>query len=465
MKGLSMASKSKRAQMAPQRNLAKTFIYWAIAILVVKLVIIFNIQALPLNETWGKDFLVGGIWPGSDAENYLAGYINLIKDGIFSTNSFLSYFPAGYPLIILFLSIFGKSWVLITLSILQSIIFSFAAYYFAVQLSRTRLKKFSYLVFMLIILNPTLSLTSIIIGYESLTASGYLIVLSLIIKDFIEKNDKNFTKYLIISSLTFGLMTFMQPRLIISGLMTNLLWLVIRKGFKAGSIMLIISLAVTLFFPATLIYRNHKANGFNAISTNLGTTMNIGAGDKATGGYAVKDYGVPCNTSGNAAEIDNQTVKCVLNWYLNNPVKSAELFYNKTLYFWSPWSGPEGNGTMARNPWLKINPIQDIIKTKDGYTAIFGWSGKLISWLWLLGGIAILLYGYLILWRQKSLERFIGSIAIIAIGSNWLISLISIGDHRFRVPIMGMSLFLQAVGIKTLLKGGKVPMVDGPSLR
>ena len=460
-----MASKSKRAQMAPQRNLAKTFMYWAIAILVGKLVIIFNIQALPLNETWGKDFLVGGIWPGSDAENYLAGYINLVKDGVFSNYGMLSYFPAGYPLIILFLSIFGKSWVLITLSILQSIIFSFAAYYFASQLSRTKLKKFSYLVFILIIFNPTLSLTSIIIGYESLTASGYLIVFALIMKDFVEKNDKNFNKLLIISSLIFGVMTFMQPRLIISGLIINLLWLVIRKGVKAGSLMLIISLAVTLFFPATLIFRNHKSNGFNVISTNLGATMNIGAGDNVTGGYTDKDYGVPCNTSGNAAEIDNQTVKCVLNWYLNNPVKSAELFYNKTLYFWSPWSGPEGNGTMARNPWLKINPIQDIIKTKDGYTAIFGWSGKLISWLWLLGGIAILLYGYLILWRQKSLERFIGSIAMIAIGSNWLISLISIGDHRFRVPIMGMSLFLQAIGIKTLFNGGKAPMVDGPSLR
>jgi len=460
-----MASKSKRAQMAPQRNLAKTFMYWAIAVLVVKLAIIFNIQALPLNETWGKDFLVGGIWPGSDAENYLAGYIDLINDGIFSTGSTLSYFPAGYPLIILFLSIFGKSWVLVTLSILQSLVFSFAAYYFSVQLSRTRLKKFSYLVFILIILNPTLSLNSIIIGYESLTASGYLIVFALIIKDFVEKNDKKFSKYLITSSIIFGLMTFMQPRLIVSGLMMNLLWLVIRKGVKAGSLMLIILLAVTLFFPATLIYRNHKANSFNAISTNLGATMNIGAGEKATGGYMDKDYGVPCDTTGDVAQKDNQTVKCVLNWYLNNPVKSAKLFYNKTLYFWSPWSGPEGNGTMARNQWLKINPIQNIIKTKDGYSLVFSWFGKLISWLWLLGGIAVLLYGYLILWRQKSLERFIGSIAMIAIGSNWLISLISIGDHRFRVPVMGLSLFLQAVGIKTLSKGGKAPMVDGPSLR
>ena len=465
MKGLSMASKSKRVQMAPQRNLAKTFMYWAILVFAIKLIIIFNINAVPFNDTWGKDFLFGGSWPGSDAENYLAGYINLLKDGVFSNNSMLSYFPAGYPLIILFLSMFGKGWVLITLSILQSFIFSYAAYYFASQLSRTKLNRYSYLVFILIILNPTLSLYSIIVGYESFTASGYLLVFALIIKDFVEKNDKRFNHYLLISSFVFGVMTFMQPRLIISGLVINLLWLLVRKGVKTGSLLLAISLATTLFFPATLVYRNHKANGFNAISTNLGATMNIGAGDKATGGYMEKDYGVPCKTTGNAAQKDNQIVKCVLNWYLSNPVKSAELFYNKTLYFWSPWSGPEVNGTMARNPWLKINPIQDIIKTKDGYTAIFGWSGKLISWLWLLGGIAILLYGHLILWRQKSLERFIGSIAMIAIGSNWLISLISIGDHRFRVPIMGMSLFLQAVGIKTLFNGGKAPMVDGPSLR
>ena len=460
-----MASKSKRAQIAPQRNLAKTFMYWATAVLVVKLVIIFNIQALPLNETWGKDFLVGGIWPGSDAENYLAGYINLIKDGIFSTESILSYFPAGYPLIILFLSIFGKSWVLITLSILQSLIFSFAAYYFAVQLSRTRIKKFSYLVFMLIILNPTLSLTSIIIGYESLTASGYLLVFALIIKDFVEKNDKNFSKYLITSSLIFGLMTFMQPRLIISGLIINLLWLLVRKGIKTGSLLLIISLAVTLFFPATLIYRNNKANGFNVISTNLGVTMNIGAGDKVTGGYTDKDFGVPCNTSGNAAQIDNQTVKCVLNWYSSNPIKAIKLFYNKTLYFWSPWYGPEANGTMARNPWLTISPIKNIASTPDGDKLVYGGFGKLISWLWLLGGLALLLYGFIILWRQNSLERFIGNIAMIAISTNWLISLISIGDHRFRIPIMGMSLFLQAIGLKTLFKGGKAPMVEGPALR
>ena len=459
-----MASKSKRARMAPQRNLSKTFMYWAITVFLIKLVIIFSIAAGSINILT-KPYIVDGAWLGADGENYLTGFTGLIRDGVFSKEGILNYWPAGYPLVILFLSIFGKGWVLTSLSVFQSIIFSYAVYLFGSQLLRTRLKKFAYLVFILIILNPTLSLSSIAIGYESLTASGFLITSGLIIKDLIEKDDKKFIKYLVINSMVFGLLAFMQPRLIVSGILTNLLWILMRKSVKAGSLLVIISLAVTLFFPATLIYRNHKAIGVSSISTNLGVTMNIGAGDKATGGYMKKDYGVPCNLTGNESLQDNQRVKCVLSWYVDNPTKAVKLFYNKTLYFWSPWFGPEANGTMARNPWLTISPIKNIASTPDGADLVYGGFGKLISWFWLLGGLGLLLYGFLILWRQNSLERFIGNIAMIAISTNWLISLISIGDHRFRIPIMGMSLFLQAIGLRTLFKGGKAPMVEGPALR
>jgi hypothetical protein len=193
--------------------------------------------------------------------------------------------------------------------------------------------------------------------------------------------------------------------------------------------------------------------------------MNIGAGDNATGGYMKEGFGVPCTTTGNLAEQDNQRVRCVVEWYLTNPTKATKLFYNKTLYFWSPWFGPEANGTMARNPWLKISPIKNITSTQDGVNLVYGSFGKLISLLWLISGLALLLYGYLTLWRQNSLERFIANMAMIAISTNWLISLVSIGDHRFRIPIMGLSLFLQAIGLKTLLRGGKPAMVDGPALR
>ena len=116
-----MASKSKRARMAPQRNLAKSFMYWAVAVFVIKLIIIVKIQAYSF-EISGKPFLIDGALLGADGENYLTGFSGLIRDGIFSKEGILNYWPAGYPIVILFLSLFGKSWVLTSLAVFQSAI-------------------------------------------------------------------------------------------------------------------------------------------------------------------------------------------------------------------------------------------------------------------------------------------------------------------------------------------------------
>jgi hypothetical protein len=446
-----MASKTKRAQLIKQRNFAKDFIYWAIAVFIIKLIVVFNVQ--------------GGAWLGSDGENYISGFKYMQQEGIFSDATVLSYWPAGYPLFILFLTLFGETYVFTTLAIVQSAIYSFGAYFFAKQLLGTRLKSYAYIVFLFIILNPTLSLSSYVVGYESLAASGYLIAVGLIIKDFVQKDDKKLLVYVAISSAIFGFMSFIQPRLIVSGILINLLWVLIRKPWKVASLLGAASLIITLFFPVTLIFRNNQASGLATISTNLGGTMFIGSGNSANGSYNPEGSGPPCKLVGTPSQIDNQRVVCALQWYLSNPIKTGKLFLNKTRFFWSPWVGPLENGTMARNPSLPINPIHSIRTTPDGYKLVYGTFGKLISWFWLIGGLGFLFYGFIILWRAKQLERLIGSIAMIAISTSWLISLITIGDHRFRLPIMGVSLFLQAVGIRTLLKGGKPSMVDGPALR
>ena len=446
-----MASKTKRAQLIKQRNFAKDFIYWAIAVFIIKLIVVFNVQ--------------GGAWLGSDGENYISGFKYMQQEGIFSDATVLSYWPAGYPLFILFLTLFGETYVFTTLAIVQSAIYSFGAYFFAKQLLGTRLKSYAYIVFLFIILNPTLSLSSYVVGYESLAASGYLIAVGLIIKDFVQKDDKKLLVYVAISSAIFGFMSFIQPRLIVSGILINLLWVLIRKPWKVASLLGAASLIITLFFPVTLIFRNNQASGLATISTNLGGTMFIGSGNSANGSYNPEGSGPPCKLVGTPSQIDNQRVVCALQWYLSNPIKTGKLFLKKTKFFWSPWVGPLENGTMARNPSLPINPIHSIRTTPDGYKLVYGTFGKLISWFWLIGGLGFLFYGFIILWRAKQLERLIGSIAMIAISTSWLISLITIGDHRFRLPIMGMSLFLQAVGVRTLLKGGKPSMVDGPALR
>ena len=447
-----MASRRKTVGTTKQKNVEKKLAYWAGGVFLLKLLVISNIPY--------------GAWYAADGVNYVKGVEALINEGIFSTETNLTYWPAGYPLFIYFLSFFGLNWLLTTVAIAQSALFSFSTYYFAKQILKTRLAKYVYLSFILILFNPTLSLSSLSIGYESIAASGSLLIIGIITSDLCDKKDSKFAFRLILVSAISGFLGFIQPRLLIAGFLVLFFWIVYRKSGKLIPIFVSLSFIIMLFFPASLAFRNQEAVGVIAVSTNLGTTMDIGAGNLATGGYDSKEHGVNCNiTSSDVAKADSQRVACVLKWYVSNPSSAVKLFYNKSIYFWSPWSGPVLSGTMGLNPWLKINPITNINKTPEGAALIGGMFGKLFAYFWIFSGLGLLLYGFSILWRAKGTERFIGLFAMTIISSSWAITLISIGDHRFRLPVMGMSLFLQAIGLKTLLRGGKPVMVDGPALR
>jgi hypothetical protein len=448
-----MASKSKRARSVKQRNLAKDFKFWAIAVFIIKLIIIGNVP--------------GGAWLGADGENYLKAAEGLKEDGFFSTEIFLSYWPAGYPMFIYGLSFLGVKWSVFAISLLQSAVYSYAVYFFAKQLLTTKFKSFAYTAFILILLNPTLSLSSISIGYESFVASGLLFVIGFFIKASQLKMNKIMSRELTISSSIFAGISLLQPRFLLPAFITLFIWAWFINGKKTFFLPLVISIAIVSVAPATLILRNQQAMGFAAISTNLGGTMNIGAGDKASGAYTFKESGVPCvEIDGNAAQKDQHLTGCVIKWYFSNPDKALKLAFNKTKFFWSPWFGPEANGSMARNPWLKINPLKSISESNpDGMKLIYGGLGKLFSYFWILGQLALMFYGFIV---SRKLGRTEWVIAILVLGeilTSWLISIGTLGDHRQRLPIMGMSLFLQAVGLRTLLKGGKPPMVDGPGLR
>jgi hypothetical protein len=113
---------------------------------------------------------------------------------------------------------------------------------------------------------------------------------------------------------------------------------------------------------------------------------------------------------------------------------------------------------MARNPWLKINPITDIGKnSQDGNDLVFGIGGKIISWVWLLSGLFLLFYGFVTLKRLGNLEKNLSYLLLLPVVASWLASVATIGDHRFRIPTMSLSLVLQVAGFvflkKRIMKG------------
>lgn len=446
-----MASKSKKARQVVDKKAGRLAAYIiAIPVLafLIKMVVATNIVP---TVTFGGALQSGG-WLGADGENYLNGVGGLLTGGLFSDEGLLSYWPAGYPLLIWILTKISLVNVMWLISILQSLFYAYASYYFTKQLLTTKLSKYTFFIAVILAFNPTLSLSSLAVGYESPIAACMLMVVGLIVKSQQNPIDKRFWLRVVAVGGFFALAAFMQPRWLLTTAIVAAIWALVQKGRKQQAAILLIVVAIMALSPLALILRNIEAGKGPVISTNLGVTMRIGAGPETDGGYGRKGPDVPCEPISPATTVtDNELVTCVIKWYLTNPVKGAELAVRKSFHYWSPWTGPIVNGTMARNPWLKISPAQEIATgSEQGRAFVFGAFGKAVSWAWLLGGIALFFTGFFWLRSMKGLYGLLAWLSLSPVIASWVIAMGTIGDHRFRIPTMSLSLFLQVLGYYAL---------------
>ena len=329
---MSKKSKSRVAQ-ENNRKLVRTkfwLLLFPIAALLIKFIVMANSEA--------------GGWLGADGENYLTGVDGLLKDGFFSTEGKLIYWPAGYPLFIWPFARISLTNFIYFISFFQSVLFAWATYIFARAISQTKVNQAATWSSFIISFNPTLSLSSLAIGYESPIASLLMIAIAFILKDVAASKVIFSTRNIAISGLCLSISTFFQPRIILFAIALIAVWAISKEKKVVRVKISAAMLVLTMLFPSALILRNFVANEQAAISTNLGVTMRIGAGDKATGGYGTPDGSIPCLPKMEGQPVtDNQVVACVLKWYIGNPAKAAELMINKSRFYWSPWFGPEAN--------------------------------------------------------------------------------------------------------------------------
>lgn len=408
--------------------------------LVIKFITMGNIQA--------------GIWAGADGENYLAGVEGLLKDGFFSTEPLLSYWPAGYPLLMWPIAIIAEPIFFYLIGIVQSIFFAYATYFITNKMANSSLKKFAFWTSIILSFNPTLSLSSLAIGYEAPVAACFMMIAGIIWANFNQSIDKKFWLNVAYVGGWFALATFMQPRFLLIAIIIAIFWAIKVVGRKNQIRVASLVIAIMMVAPAIMIFRNAVTIDRATISTNLGVTMRIGAGPETSGSYDRTGPEVPCEPKAPATTVtDNELVICVLKWYLTNPLDTARLSFNKAIYFWSPWSGPEATGTMARNPWLKISPVQQVgSSNQDGQGLVFGGFGVALSYLWIIGQVFFLFLGYRSLRKLGRDELFFARVLITPVLVSWLLALGTIGDHRFRVPTMSMSLVLQVIAILAIRK-------------
>ena len=419
---------------------------------------VFLIKVIWLSSQQGRGLL------GADGENYLNALSGLLEDGLFSEQGLLSYWPAGYPILMWPLAELSFTNLAFLVGTLQSLIFAVSVIFFSFELSRSSLKKFTWPAVLILSLSPTFTLNSVVIGYEVTPAVLFLLVIALYMRLIRIEKRSIFNWEISLAALAISLSCFMQPRIILLALGLFIPFAIYHYRGRAIPIFLAFSLFIVAIAPAILIFRNTQAQGFAAISTNLGVTMNIGAGPKATGGYTSQVTGVDCEPiEGDAAEQDSHKVGCVLKWYLENPGASLKLFVNKFFFHWSPWFGPLANGTMARNPWLKFHPFAETVKTQEGYEMAYGNVGKAFSWIWVLGSLALMVYGFIALRRRGGLSTLLAWALFIPVLLNTASSMGTIGDHRFRIPTLSLSLLLQLFGAYALFSRKSFRRgIDGP---
>ena len=414
--------------------------------------------AIPLIALFIKFIIMGNIqsggWYGADGENYTTGVDGLLKDGFFSEEPKLSYWPAGYPLLLWPFAELAITKFFYIISFLQSLFFAYSTYFFTNKLRTSSLKYLAFWVSMLVTFNPTLSLSSLAIGYEAPIASCFMMIAGIIWANANPTIDKKFWLSVAYVGGWFALATFMQPRFLLIAIIVSILWALKAVGTKNRIRIAALIIAIMMLAPAIMIFRNTVVIDKATISTNLGVTMRIGAGPDTNGGYARTGPEVPCEPKAPATSVtDNEVVMCVVKWYLSNPLDTARLSINKAYFFWSPWSGPEVEGTMARNPWLKISPAHQVaMGSQSGRDFVYGPFGILVSWGWILGQMIFLFAGYRSLRKIGADEKFLARIVLTPVVLSWLISIGTIGDHRFRIPTMSMSIFLQVVAFLAIRK-------------
>jgi hypothetical protein len=431
-----MAAKGEKSYS----RLHKYLIAIPLIALAIKFIIMSNTQA--------------GGWYGADGENYLTGVNGLLKDGFFSEEAKLSYWPAGYPLLLWPFAEIAISKFFYIISFLQSVFFAYATYFFTNKVRTSSLKYLAFWASMLITFNPTLSLSSLVIGYEAPIASCFMMIAGLILANLNPTLDRKFWLAVACVGGWFALATFMQPRFLLIAIIVGIMWALKVIGTKNRIRIAALVTAIMMVAPGIMIFRNSVVIDKATISTNLSAAFTIGAGPDTSGGYVRTGPEVPCEPEAPSTTLtENDLVICVVKWYLTNPVDTLRLSFNKTKYFWSPWSGPESEGTMARNPWLMISPAQKIaVGSQSGRDFVYSGFGIAVSYGWIIGQLLFLFIGYRSLRKLGENEKFFAHIVMKPVVLSWLISIGTIGDHRFRIPTMSMSIFLQVAAFLAIRK-------------
>jgi hypothetical protein len=378
-------------------------------------------------------YALSGIDPlsGPDSQTYHDAAVAITHYGPLSNQiPAVPYWPVGYPAFVGFLyDLFGIG--TRAVGVIQALAVGVAALavlstrrHFGLAVSGTAA--------VLVSVNTALFGASASLMYEPLL-TAFLAVAAVLILDRVPLKTVG-------AFALLGIATVIQPKCLLVAL-AFLGWVAWRNRKDAA-----FSLVAFLTLPLVVSVSNLQNFGSPSLSANLGPTMRVGFTDRANGTYNgyYEETREGCREHADMFANDRSLVGCALGWAVRHPERLPKLEAMKAMAFWSPMSGVLAERGTWRNPIAVQYRYPQEVKDTPTYQALeLG-----VSHAFVFVSMILSVVGGVVIWRRNRGLAFVWTIPVVVF---FLVTLGTIGDPRFRLPVAPFYLLLEAQALAVVV--------------
>lgn len=368
---------------------------------------------------------------GPDSDTYHQAAIAITRLGPFSKEiPAVPYWPVGYPAFVAFLyeafSVGTRA-----VGVVQALSVGVAALA-VLSLHRVIGLAVAGTAAVLLSLNTALFDASGLLMYEPLLGALLAVAAALLVE-----------RRLVRSTIALGLVgvaSVIQPKCLLVGL-AFLAWHAWRAPKKATAICVIAFVTM----PAVVSVANVGNFGSPSLSANLGATMRIGFNDEADGTYNIysDETRRGCEEHPDLFDNDRSLTGCALSWAVRHPGRLPHLTTMKAVTFWSPFTGPY----TSRGTWDMRIDLRSMYPAFWTDNETFELVDEILGNGFVVVAMVLTIVGSVGLFRRNHEVALLLTAPLVLF---FLVTLGTIGDPRFRLPVAPFYVVAQAQALAML---------------
>lgn len=402
---------------------------------------------------------------GPDTTSYVAAAHGLADRGLLADHvPNLPYWPAGYPAFLAAIfAVVGDA--PRAAAALQVLLLGLATWSLFALVRRELGGAVAVVAVVLTGISPALLAASDELMYETVLASALVIAVDLVSRARRAPGPRG-AALAAAGAFVLGVAATMQPKAL-AVVLVLLAWVCTApRGAAAATRARTAALALAVVLaaavgPLALIARSAAATDHAALSANLGATARIGLNDRASGGYrydvsVLRGCGLPARlvsrdragfSDADLFAFDRTLTRCSASWAADHPLHALRLAAVKALYFWSPMVGPLPRDREAS--WAQPFDLRRALPPALRHAGAFATANRVLGNLWTLLVVGLVLAGAAVGVRGEHRRATLLLAAPVALFL--AVSMVTIGDARFRLPVTPFYTVLQALAVVALL--------------